>query len=135
MTVFGNFMALKSADKRLILKTFFLNYYMRLILWTFPFQKVHKIACKMGIKHKKDHIEISRLMWAVNATSHYVFKSTCLTKAITSQILLDQYGYVSILRIGVINESEFEAHAWVECEGDVVMGKSEKEYMLLMDIE
>ena len=135
MTVFGSFIALKSEDKLLVLKTFFLNYYIRLILWIFPFRRVHKIVQKKGKSKKNNHLNISRLMWAVNITSNYVFKATCLTKALTAQILLEQHGYSSVLRIGVNKEGEFEAHAWVEYEGDVVMGDSEKEYVPLVDIK
>lgn len=134
MTVFSSFIALKSADKRLILKTFFLNYYMRLITWILPFKKVRKISRDMGKNRTKDQIDISRLLWAVNVTSSYVFKSTCLTRALTAQILLEQQGYHSVLRIGVIKDEEFEAHAWLEYKGEVVLGESEKKYVPLVEI-
>ena len=135
MTVFGSFISLKLDEKRLILQTFFLNYYIRLILWIYSFQRVQKIAKNKGKHSKHDSISVSRLMWAVNASSHYVFRSTCLTKALTAQILLEQYGYESTLKVGVFRDEEFEAHAWVEHEGEVVMGASEKEYVPILDIE
>lgn len=136
MTVFGSFMALKPEDKKLVLKTFFLNYYVRIITWIYPFQKVRKIANDRGKHHKKNQIELSRLIWAVNVTSHYVLRSTCLTKALTAQILAEQFGYNPTLRIGVMkDEEEFEAHAWLEYEGEVVLGDSEKEYVPLVNIE
>jgi hypothetical protein len=135
MTVFGSFINLKLEDKNLILRTFFLNYYVRLILWIFPFQRVQIMTQKMSKNTKKLSIDVSRLMWAVNVTSRYVFRSTCLTKALTAQIILDQYGHQSNLRIGVTKGEKFEAHAWVEFDGDVVMGKSENKYVPLVNME
>lgn len=134
MTVFSSFINLKWDDKKLILKTFFLNYYVRLIVWLFPFQKVREITTNMGKRQSHSKINFHRLIWAVNATSHFVFHSTCLTNALTGQILLEQHGYKPRLLIGVINNEEFEAHAWLEYDKKVVLGKSEKEFTPLMDI-
>lgn len=135
MTVFGSFISLNKEDKKLVLKSFFLNYYVRLITWIFPFQKVRKIVQDKGRHQKRNQIELSRLTWAVNVTSHNVFRSTCLTKALTAQILMEQYGYHPLLRIGVMKDEEFEAHAWLEYEGEVVLGDSEKEYVPLVDLK
>lgn len=134
MTVFGSFISLETEDQWLVLKTFLLNYYIRLILWILPFKRVQKIAQNMGKKTNKISADVSHLMWAVNISSHYVFRSTCLTRALTGQILLDQHGYESKLRIGVLNDGKFEAHAWLEHDKEVVLGKSEREFMLLADI-
>jgi hypothetical protein len=134
MTVFGSFISLKTEDQRLILKSFFLNYYMRFMLWLLPFQHVQKIVQNMGKKRNKNYIEISHLMWAINTSSSHVFRSTCLTRALTAQILLYQNGYSSTLLIGVTKNQHFEAHAWVEYNGNVVMGKSEKEFIPIIDL-
>lgn len=134
MTVFTSFKNLNFQDKKLVLKTLFLNYYVRLVTWIFPFTKVRKITRDMAKRHNDDEIDLQRLIWAVNVTSGYVFHSTCLTNALTGQLLLEQNGYKSKLLIGVINDNEFEAHAWLEYDKKVVLGKSEKEFMPLVDI-
>ena len=48
----------------------------------------------------------------------------CLVKALTTQLLLNRFGYPHQLRIGVAKgaTSGIEAHAWIECEGKVLMG-------------
>jgi hypothetical protein len=55
----------------------------------------------------------------------------------SAQALLHRYGHPAELRIGVRwvdgNRSEIEAHAWVESEGEVVVGDDEplSEYVRL----
>jgi hypothetical protein len=51
-------------------------------------------------------------------------RATCLPQAICGQILLAAYGYDTKLQIGVTNTLNhgIEAHAWVEYDGDVLVG-------------
>lgn len=107
---------------------------MRLITWIFHFNKVYQIAQDKGKNQSKNQIKLSRLIWAVNVTSNYVIRSTCLTKALTAQIILEQHGYHPIINIGVMKDEEFEAHAWVEINGKVVLGESEKDFIKLVDL-
>ncbi len=53
--------------------------------------------------------------------------ATCLTQALTAQTVLSRRGHDSRLRIGVAKDTQgnLEAHAWVECDGTVVVGESE----------
>jgi hypothetical protein len=62
----------------------------------------------------------------VARVSQFVPKATCLTQAIAALILLNLKNYPATLRIGVArnNEGRFEAHAWVESDGNVVIGGS-----------
>jgi hypothetical protein len=48
----------------------------------------------------------------------------CLARALATQILLSRCGYPSHLRFGIVKEKEghLQAHAWVESQGEVVMG-------------
>jgi Transglutaminase-like superfamily len=48
---------------------------------------------------------------------------TCLAKALAGRALMERYGHAGELRIGVRkSEGKFEAHAWLECENDVLIG-------------
>jgi hypothetical protein len=62
--------------------------------------------------------------WAVAVVSRYVPLGRCLPQAIAAQKLLRGMGYRSTVRIGVRKptESEFEAHAWLECDGRIWVG-------------
>ena len=72
----------------------------------------------------------------MQTVSNYIPQATCLTKALTAQKLLKKYGYHSQIKIGVGKDikGEFEAHAWLEYAGKVVLGESEKEYVPLIDL-
>lgn len=104
-------------------------------MWCLPFSYVRKIADRMGRnKVKILQRDINNIIWAINVVDNYVIKSTCLTKAITAQILLRQHNYVAKIKIGVIKDETFEAHAWVEVDGQVIIGISEKKYVSLIDL-
>jgi len=48
---------------------------------------------------------------------------TCLAVALTTEALLTQHGYESVLCVGAKRaEGTFEAHAWIERDGAVVVG-------------
>lgn len=51
----------------------------------------------------------------------------CLARALAAELMLGRYGYSSQLKIGVAKtpSGEFEAHAWLESEGRVLIGRFE----------
>ena len=55
--------------------------------------------------------------------------STCLTRAITGQYFLRKAGIESRLCIGVMRDQQkaFQAHAWLERDGRVILGGSTEE--------
>ena len=62
--------------------------------------------------------------WALTRGALLVPQATCLTQALSMQVLLGRSGYPSRLYLGV-KKSEaggFEAHAWVECGDCIVIG-------------
>ena len=67
-----------------------------------------------------------RLIQVIAAASRYVPFAACLTQGLSAHILLGRYGYPSHLRIGVAKSAtgSFEAHAWLEFDGVVVLGGS-----------
>jgi hypothetical protein len=135
MTILNNFIILKPYDKFLVLKTYLYSCFIRLMLWVLPFSRVTIISKEMG-KWKISNSEnnIKKIIWSINVTDPYVIKSTCLSRAITAQILLSQNEYTSKIKIGVNKKDEFQAHAWVEVDGDVIIGKSEKKYVTIVDL-
>ena len=59
-------------------------------------------------------------IWAAVLPGTY----NCLPRALTAYVLCRQRGYPVELRLGVAldGETSFEAHAWVESEGRIVLG-------------
>jgi hypothetical protein len=77
---------------------------------------------------------LRRIAWAINRTAPFVPGATCLVRAIATQRLLNRYGHDAQLHIGVTKSEEqgFEAHAWVECNGDILVGRTEVPYTPLL---
>lgn len=137
MKIVYKFMQLPYLDKIILLETLFLTWIIRIILWIFPFSVLGKLVDKVSNKPQKlNHVSLEKLVWAVNIASKYSPKSTCLTRSITGYILLSSYGYSTKLKIGVSrgDKSNLDAHAWLENNDDVVIGKSKKKYTTLLNL-
>ena len=63
--------------------------------------------------------------WAVGTMARRLPGTTCLTRALTTMWLLEGSKIPAKLQIGVEPHSDvgFRAHAWVECQGKIVIGK------------
>ncbi len=69
-----------------------------------------------------------QIVWSVEAASCRIpFAENCLVKALVAHILLKEAGYPATLHIGVAKKDaeSFQAHAWIESEGQVVIGAPE----------
>lgn len=69
-----------------------------------------------------------RIAWASATASRFVpGGGNCLVRALATGIVLKRYGYPSELKIGVTKPAggRFEAHAWLESDGRVVIGDFE----------
>ena len=68
----------------------------------------------------------ARIAWALGALARRLpGRNTCLVQALAAHAMLRRRGYASELRIGVAGKDPaggIQAHAWVECEGRVVIG-------------
>lgn len=100
----------------------------RLALWLLPFRTVQASVERLDRQmpaSNPDPKHINRTAWAVQASGRIIPGATCLTQALATRILLARRGYATKLQIGIARgeTGTFEAHAWVEYEGDVVVGK------------
>jgi Transglutaminase-like superfamily len=131
MGLLGKFFRLPAADKRLFAKAMLLVWIIRLGLWLLPFRVIRKLVARPKWCDTPSSMPASglvdRIVWAVTVASRYVPLATCLTQAFVTKLLLARYGCYSILRIGVARSESgrFQAHAWVESNGKVVIGGSE----------
>jgi hypothetical protein len=100
----------------------------RLALAVLPFQQVLRLADRRAAPRSKrvpDHGYRSRTIWAVETVARALLPAgPCLSQAIVADMLLRRRGYPSVLRIGVAHgaRGELRAHAWVESDGEVVIG-------------
>lgn len=124
----NKFLRLPSADRRLLLNSIWLVWAVRLGLWLLPFPTLRRLLAKLskGTSSQMNPDLLSRVAWAVTVSSEYIPQATCLTQALATKILLGRRGQPAVLRIGVTREEggEFLAHAWIESNGEVVIGGS-----------
>jgi len=138
MSKIKTFLKLNSTEKFILIKAFFLLLTVRLMLWILPFSFIQKITPRLtdvSGDMKTSEVSIEKLTWAIKVMSIYIPGATCLTRALAAQILLARYNYSSNIKIGVFkNGEEFEAHAWLETEGGIILGESETQYTPIMDM-
>ena len=109
-------------------KTLIVTAIIRAALWLLPFRQVQKLVNKLAESTKRSSPAhwpaTNQIARTVTVASRFVPAASCLTQALTTQILLGYYGRESILRIGVARseDGEFRAHAWVEANEQVVIG-------------
>lgn len=122
------FLRLEKREQLLLLETVTLLAVVRLGLWLIPFRTVKKLLAKIeqgpARSRSSNPLSVNQIAWAVRVGSRAVPMATCLTQALTGQILLARRGHPAHLRIGVAKEprKDLEAHAWLEYEGRVVIG-------------
>src|SRR5687767_1579062 len=80
---------------------------------------------RMAVVTSRMRSPVADVTWAVGAAGRRIIGTTCVAEALAVYTMLRRRGYEPVLRIGVrqSDHSLLEAHAWVECDGDIVMGE------------
>jgi hypothetical protein len=100
----------------------------RLGLWVLPFATLRRLLVRPPRSGSRTPpVALGDLCWFVAALDRRVRWALggCLAQAVAAEALLLRYGYAPSLKIGVRAAPRGErvrAHAWVECEGRVVIG-------------
>jgi hypothetical protein len=135
MTIIHSFLKLNNETKWLLIKAGALLWIIRIMLWIFSFARIQRVIKRSTSKSRENKIPLPQITWAIHIMSRFTPQATCLVRALAGQILLSQYGYDSNIKIGVSRDKgEFEAHAWLENDGKVVLGESEVDYVPIMNI-
>lgn len=88
------------------------------------FRKVFRWFSSTGFQHEYDRQEIDEIVWSVETAANILpISLLCLPRALAAKYLLRKAASLT-LEIGIeINpKNGFEAHAWVEKEGTVIIG-------------
>lgn len=137
------FARLRTSEQWLLIKAALLLEAFKLSIHLLPFRVLRSLAdgaerIPVRVRHA-DQFSAESIGWVVETMSrHMPGEKTCLTQALTTQVLLSRRGHPALLHIGVVKKElgEFQAHAWVECEGKIVIGGHELErYTLLTTLE
>ncbi|MHC5674162.1 lasso peptide biosynthesis B2 protein [Nostoc sp.] len=124
MKQLSKFIELDYQEKQLLTNTFLLLILVRLGLWLLSFKTLQQLLSSISNAKPKYQVSIDKIIWAVEVSSHYMPGVKCLARALTCQLFISRHGYTSNLCIGVAKgqEGELKAHAWLENQGQVVIG-------------
>lgn len=127
------FIRLSLKNKLLVLRIFILLPYYKCKLIFVPVKKIVKklITDTLNNQLTEDQERyMLRVAFAVKKISNMLpMKSTCLEKALVLKYLLKEENIPSVLFLGAKRSMSdvFEAHAWLSCNGQVLIGEEEKE--------
>lgn len=117
-----------------LISTFLLVAAIRFGLSLLPFKNLRRLLTQAAQRFRSDRLAdqpfIDETIWAVGAVAKRVLgDAPCLTQALTAQYLLERRNYPTDLVIGVSKgaQGELLAHAWVERNGQVVIGGTRAE--------
>jgi hypothetical protein len=126
------FFRLSAAEKCVLFQAAASLVFLRVLLVAAPFARVQQLvsrACGAGAPGVRcaGAPAPSRIGYLVAIAANLLPGTTCLPRALATQVLLGRHGHGAKLHIGVNRDSQgrFQAHAWVETEGRVVIGGSE----------
>lgn len=123
------FLALPAAERGALLRAWGLLWAARLGLWLLPFPAIRNWAARRAVQTSaRSALPVERLAWSVSVASQLVPRATCLTQALAGQALLARHGHPARLHLGVArgDAGQFEAHAWLEAAGQVILGDHER---------
>jgi hypothetical protein len=99
-------------------------------LWLVEFGRLNAAldrVAAIGARTSAAAPPVEEFAWAVKAVGARVPWASCLTQALALRLMLERRGIPATLRIGVARtpECSVEAHAWLECDGHIVIGEAE----------
>jgi hypothetical protein len=116
---------LPARERRLFAEALLLVAPIRAALSLLPFRTVQRLTTRPPTRIRADASSDRDVAIAVMRAGRVVSRATCLTQALAAHRMLVRRGRPAVLRIGVARGDAFEAHAWVECDGETVIGEHE----------
>lgn len=113
---------LPTSDKREIFATFLTIVFVRLSLSCIGYNKLRKM---IPPANRRAPADLSQdLGRRVILLARFIPGASCLTQAVTAQLMLARLGYQSDMRVGVRQDENghIHAHAWLLTEGKVILG-------------
>ena len=131
-----NFFNLIPLERSLVIRAAFFLSGIKLALLLFPSALIkERLQNRPVIQTRRPGPSARQIIWSVEAAARFIpGAKSCLPQALAAEFLLRSRGIPAELKIGVARgeAGRFQAHAWVESGGDVLIGKSETlEYAVL----
>ncbi len=124
------FRQLSAGARIVLLQAMVLLVGIRVLLPIFGLKNVRKLLRSVSEFRGKSELDLRENLRLLQAAARRCpVGSTCLTRALAAQLLLRRGGIDSRLCIGVKRDEQrkFEAHAWLERNGEVILGGSDDE--------
>lgn len=124
-------MRLSSARRRLLVEAALLLEVIKLGLRLLPFKTLRHLLTRIPespTSTPEARAFVDEVVWVIEiASQHLPGNKTCLIRALAAQVLLARRGYPALLHLGVLKSEggKFQAHAWLESEGEVLIGGEE----------
>jgi hypothetical protein len=126
------FRSLDAFDRSLLLEAAMLLVVVRVAVVVVPFARVRRALVRVGRRFpRRAPTTVPSVVRAVAMASRNVPGGKhCLTEALTGQLMLARSGLPSRLRMGLGRgpEGELHGHAWLEIDGDTVIGATEEPF-------
>jgi hypothetical protein len=122
------FGSLSRADKWLFLRAVAELALARIRLSTTPWERLAPRIAADGGQQRSGSLDpelLRRIAFAVQAAAANVpWRATCLPQALAAQALLKRHGYFPTIHLGVerVGDDALDSHAWLTCDGAVVIG-------------
>lgn len=122
------FLRLDASERRLVIRCACVLVAMRLGARLMPVRRLHALVARRargrGGQASRSHHSAERIAWAVRAAALVIPGATCLPRALTAWMMLRRHGHPAQLRIGIARAdgNSFAGHAWVESDGEIVLG-------------
>lgn len=126
------FFRLPWEDRLLLVESAFLLAAIRVGLRLLPFKSLLGLLARATPARRpsrdSDEAFSDKAAWAVGVAKYYLPGAyTCLVQALAAKVIFSRRGHPAYLRLGVDRrgEGQFQAHAWLESQGRVVVGGEE----------
>lgn len=125
----GKFFRRPPAERRLFLTASLLLAVVRLSLWLRGYPATARLLARLEKPGRGAAATAEQIRWAVATAAAYVPGGTCLVQAMAGSLLCRRAGIAADVCIGVGHDPErgFEAHAWLESDGRILLGEDESE--------
>jgi hypothetical protein len=126
-----NYYRLTRAEQTLLVKAACLLAVMRMSLALIPLRALRDALAwrrrKGSVAHGPAAPTLQQITWAIHSAARFVPGCTCLVQGLTALRLGISAGYPVTMNIGTTKEvnGELKAHAWVEYQGQIILGAAE----------
>jgi hypothetical protein len=119
----------RSADRRMMIEAAGFLVLVRIGLWTLPFHvlcaAIERVPARTRFPRVESPVDTGRILDTV--ARRLPLSMTCLVQALAAKAMLRRRGHQATLHFGVRNGRDvtraLDAHAWLLCDGHVVVGR------------